>query len=179
MLIEAWEVVEPTVMNYPPTPTWYGRDVVVACAGHLAAGVLPGRVGPPREVNSLTRLSTSDPILENGEVRGEVLRIDRFGNVWTNISLELVEILATGVRVDLLMVGINGHRFEWPLRQTFSQVPAGEPLVYVNSRSQISFAMNREFLADRYGISRGQPVTVQLAYPAEIVKIYDHRPTQT
>lgn len=160
-LVDAWEITEPEVMNYPPTPTWYGRDVVVACAGHLAAGVRPDRVGPRRDITSLVWLPTNRATTVDGVVHGEVSRIDRaFGNVWTNIPLDLVQREAGG-DVDLLLVSIDGHQFEWPLQDTFGQVEAGEPLAYVNSRGRLAFGMNQASLASRYQIAIGQPITVR------------------
>jgi S-adenosylmethionine hydrolase len=160
-LVDAWEITEPAVMKYPPTPTWYGRDVVVACAGHLAAGVLPDRVGPRRDITGLTWLPTTTAVIMDGWVHGEVSRIDRaFGNVWTNIPLGLVERDADGA-IDLLSVSVNGHQFEWPLRETFGQVPQGQPLAYVSSRGRLAFGMNQAHLSDHYGITIGQRVTVR------------------
>jgi S-adenosylmethionine hydrolase len=170
-LIEAWEVTEPAVMNHPPTPTWYGRDVVVACAGHLAAGVPPGQVGPPRELSSLARLMTPSAACGEGEVLGEVSRIDRaFGNVWTNIPLELVERHVTDGPADLLSVHIDGQRFQWPLRRTFGEVAEGEPLIYVHSRGLLAFGMNQARLAEQFHVAVGQPVTVRSSDERRVVQ---------
>lgn len=162
-LVDAWEITNPAVMVHPPTPTWYGRDVVVACAGHLAAGVPPEQVGPRREIAGLTWLPMITATTVDGVVHGVVSRIDRaFGNVWTNILLEQVEREAGGP-ADMLLVTVDGNRFEWPLRGTFGQVPHGAPLAYVSSRGRLAFGMNQGHLAGHYGIAIGQPVTVRPA----------------
>ncbi|MER7987749.1 SAM-dependent chlorinase/fluorinase [Streptomyces noursei] len=161
--VEAWEVTSPDVMNQPVTPTWYGKDVVVACGAHLAAGVAPSAVGPKIDVAKLVTLPTTPAVqLDDGSVRGEVVRIDKaFGNVWTNISLDA---LSGGGTLDgkTLQVTAEGLSVEIPYYATFGEVPIGEPLVYNNSRGKVALGLNQGSFLKRYGVTAGDTVTIGL-----------------
>jgi S-adenosylmethionine hydrolase len=162
--VEAYEVTSPAVMNQPVTPTWYGRDVVVACAAHLAAGVPASSVGPRLDLAGLVTLPNVRPVPQaDGSVRGEVIRIDKaFGNVWTNIAL--ADLSETGdLEGKAFRVSAEGVALEIPYYETFGKVPVGEPLAYTNSRGKVAFGLNQGSFLERYGLGRGATLTVSLA----------------
>ena len=69
----------------PVSQTFHGRDVFSPVAGWLSKGVAPAEFGP--EISDYVRLSL--PVVERiGEnsLRGVVLKVDKFGNLITNIS---------------------------------------------------------------------------------------------
>jgi S-adenosylmethionine hydrolase len=157
----AYEVTETSIMSFPPTPTWYGRDVVVAAAAHLAAGYPLEKVGPVRSLNSLALLDLSEPSVRDGAVHGEIIRIDSaYGNVWTNITLDLLGDVPESDAVVIAEIAEQGYEF--PLRRTFADVAQHEPLAYVSSRGQLAFGLNQGNLAARHTIERGMPVHARL-----------------
>jgi S-adenosylmethionine hydrolase len=161
-VVAAYEVTEPAIMRYPPTPTWHGRDVVVAAAAHLAAGFPLDAVGPGRATDSLRLLDLRGPTEVDGTVTGQVVRIDSsFGNVWTDITLDLIT--GHGDPFGKRMVIDLGDRgsFELTLRRTFGEVGLGEPLAYVNSRGLLAFGLNQGSMAEQYGLHRGMPVRMR------------------
>lgn len=159
--VAVYKVTEPAAMHYPPTPTWFGRDVVAAAAAHLAAGYPLEEVGPQYPVDNLRRLEFSAPSVINGTAYGSVVRIDSgFGNVWTDITIGLLgEDLGGSSGTLITEFGTSKHTFT--LRRTFAEVPVREPLAYVNSRGQLAFALNQGNLAAEFGLERGTRVTVQ------------------
>ena len=66
--------------------TFHGRDVFAPVAAHLANGVRPEQLGAPTA--SMERLSWPQPQRIGHEIRGEVIHVDRFGNLITNLRLE-------------------------------------------------------------------------------------------
>jgi S-adenosylmethionine hydrolase len=64
--------------------TFHGRDIFAPVAAYLANGVEASKLG---EMASRTvKPSFAEPTLLGGQIIGEVLHIDDFGNVITNIS---------------------------------------------------------------------------------------------
>jgi S-adenosylmethionine hydrolase len=64
--------------------TFHGRDVFAPTAARLAAGLDPSECGPP--VRDWARLAFPEPREgPEGELLGEVLVTDRFGNLVTNV----------------------------------------------------------------------------------------------
>lgn len=158
--VECYEVTEPSVMHQPVTPTWYGKDVVAACAGHLAAGTPPSSVGPKLDLDKIVRFRYSEPKrLENG-VHGEVVRIDKtFGNVWTNVPEALLpdrQKFPDG----RLQIALDGNALDIPFCRTFGEVGVGEPLAYVNSRGSLALGVNQGSFVEKWTVVPGASVAI-------------------
>ena len=71
--------------------TFHGRDIFAPVAAALSNGVKPREFGP--KITDAVRLPVSlEPeVLKNGDVRGRIIHIDRFGNCVTNITRDLVK----------------------------------------------------------------------------------------
>lgn len=82
--IEAVSITDPRFWRHPVSPTFHGRDVFAPVAGGLSLGLSPYEFGEKTDV--LTVLPVHRPYVdESGDVVGEVIHIDRFGNLVTNI----------------------------------------------------------------------------------------------
>ena len=66
--------------------TFHGRDIFAPVAAHLAAGTPIESVGPA--IDDLVTFEARQPRVENGQVLGEVVHVDRYGNLITNITLQ-------------------------------------------------------------------------------------------
>ncbi len=64
--------------------TFHGRDVFAPVAAHLAAGVPIDSVGPA--IDDLVTFDVLEPKVADGQVLGEVIHVDRYGNLITNIT---------------------------------------------------------------------------------------------
>lgn len=158
---ECYEVKSTDVMHQPVTPTWYGKDIVSACAAHIAAGVPISDVGPALEVEKITRLPYSEPSAFEGGARGEVVRIDKtFGNVWTNVTLDMLG--SGGLFGRRLHVEFGDVSVELPFCRTFGDVGVGEPLAYVNSRGTFAFGVNQGSFLDVWAVPPGTAFTVRV-----------------
>ncbi|WP_460404984.1 SAM hydrolase/SAM-dependent halogenase family protein [Actinophytocola sediminis] len=170
----AYRVENPEVINYPATPTWYGRDVVVACAAHLANGRPIDEVGARVEPADLVRLPAVRAVAHESGLLGQVTRIDKaFGNVWTNIPATAVDDLRIATNGDghvELEVTIGGDRGRWPLRDTFSEVDHGQRLAYLNSRGNLSFGLNQGNLVEQLNVTPATLVEIHSTDPATLAK---------
>jgi S-adenosylmethionine hydrolase len=63
--------------------TFHGRDIFAPVAAHLSKGVKMGELGPA--IEDYVKLDFGTPQVDEAGVRGEVLIVDRFGNIITNI----------------------------------------------------------------------------------------------
>src|SRR5581483_1166322 len=64
--------------------SFHGRDLFGPVAAHLAAGAALADVGSP--IPSIMALPFRAPIGQGDQVRGEVIHVDRFGNLVTNLA---------------------------------------------------------------------------------------------
>lgn len=70
-----------------PSNTFHGRDVFAPVAAHLSLGAKPQQLGI--KINQLEQLDIPKPVPKKaGQVEGQIIYIDRFGNLITNIKEE-------------------------------------------------------------------------------------------
>ena len=82
--VEAAAITDPRFWRHPVSPTFHGRDIFAPVAAGLSLGISPYEFG--EKINSLRFLPVPKPVLDpDGNLVGQVLHVDRFGNLITNI----------------------------------------------------------------------------------------------
>jgi hypothetical protein len=151
-------VVELTERRYArPTVsrTFEGRDRFAPAAAWLAKGVELRALG--RTLTDYVRLEIPDPVVTDDQVTGEVLRVDRFGNLITNIDRRSFDRL--GHAADALEIAVNGRRVE-RLVTTYAEIAPGEVCSLFGSTDHLEIAANSASAAELVGLGRGAGVTV-------------------
>ena len=150
--------------------TFHGRDIFSPVGAHLARGDDWAQVGPEVPVDKLVRLHLTPPKLDARGLSGEVLALDgAFGNLVTNISRE--DFNKLGYRLGRKVhVKIGKTALDLPFARTFSDVAAKQPLLYIDSREKVSFAVNLGNFAEVYHI---QPPASILISPA-FIRLPEH-----
>jgi S-adenosylmethionine hydrolase len=151
-------VVELTERRYArPTVsrTFEGRDRFAPAAAWLAKGIQLTALGRPAP--DYHRLDIPVPEVTEETVRGAVLRIDRFGNVMTNIDRRTFE---SAVRGRAVQVVINGHRID-QIVATYAEIPPGGVCGLFGSTDHLELAANAASAAEQIGARRGAIVEVR------------------
>ncbi|MBC7936989.1 MAG: S-adenosyl-l-methionine hydroxide adenosyltransferase family protein [Rhizobacter sp.] len=147
--------------------TFHGRDIFAYTAARLAAGKIKFReVGKLLSPQVLT-LHYQKPILENGLLRGTVSILDiQYGNLWSNIPSALLK--EAGINInDSVHVKISNDSktmYEGTVlyANTFSAVPEGVPVSYLNSLLNFSIAINMGSFAGKYNIESGPAWKIEI-----------------
>lgn len=135
--------------------TFHGRDVFAPAAAYLAAGVPLERLGPP--VTDPVRLTMPGSRLEAGALVGEVLDVDRFGNLLTSIEAARLDALAGSGTVRVEVAG----RAAGGLVEAFAEGPTDAAAAIVGSTGRIEVFV-RDGSAERLlGVGRGAPVAMR------------------
>jgi len=142
------------VFLQPLSRTFHGRDVFAPAAGHLALGRSPEALGP--SLAELQPLELPEPHLRAGEVVGEVIHVDHFGNLVTSVSSAVLAEIGTSGAV--VVVG-TGH--EVPLVSSYSDVAPHVPLAIVGSWDQVEVAVRNGSAARHLDANIGTPVRVR------------------
>ena len=140
--------VEAVALEIPESasPTFHGRDVFAPAAAALANGASLSSLG--QSFSAIPqRLAYTLPHYEGKTVVGEVVYIDRFGSLITNLTTELVPSYAR-VEVEDLDLG--------PLRRTFEDVSNGGLLAYVGSDGAVEIAVRNGSAREAAGCGRGR-----------------------
>ena len=157
MLRSSWSAFELTAPEYRRpvvSRTFHGRDIFAPAAAYLALGVRPERFGPP--VADPVRLAWPEAKPTPLGIRGEVIHVDRFGNLVTSVSAEQVGSLAAAGPV---VVQVAGHLL--PLVGTYGELPPGGAGALIGSRGRLEVAVREGSAARRLAAERGTPVLVR------------------
>ena len=147
--------------------TFHGRDVYVYVGARLAAGVIAFEDVGPSLAPRVVSIPYERARLEGGALIGTIPFLDfQFGNVWTNLDEALFVQLGAKVgdrlRVTIARGGKTVFSGEMPYTRTFGDVPAGAPLLYLNSLMNVSFALNQGDFAKTHGVACGAEWSVHV-----------------
>ena len=176
---ESWSAVELAEPRYrlpEPSRTFHGRDIFSPAAAHLAAGVALKKLGP--EITDLVRLPVPALTVTSNSVRGEVVRIDHFGNAITNIlplrwvdDRTLAFMYAPGggdaaafpapFPAAAAIVTVGWHTLRG-VHTTYHGVATGQAVAIVGSNNDLEIAVNQGSAADALSVKVGAPVILRI-----------------
>src|SRR5688500_1653944 len=154
------KIVELTERRYArPTVsrTFEGRDRFAPAAGWLAKGIQLTALGRPAA--DYQRLDIPLPQVEESRIVGVVLRVDRFGNLVTNIDRRAVESVARSGAMEVSAAGHTVGR----LVATYADIQPGEVCALFGSTDHLELAANSDSAADIMGLPRGAIVEITRA----------------
>jgi S-adenosylmethionine hydrolase len=163
-LESAREIANPAWMiGSAMSSTFHGRDIFSPAGAHLARGDDWTQVGPELNVAKLVRLDITPAKLDDRGLSAQVIATDGpFGNLVTNISGE--DFLKLGyTRGQTVSLTIGATELKLPFVRTFSDVPLHTPLLYIDSRGHVGFAVNQGSFASIYRIKPPQPIFIARA----------------
>ena len=146
--------------------TFHGRDVLAPYAAMLvdaaAAGVGEGGPGAPPPGSPIDPILLAWPeprIGADGVIHGEVIHVDAFGNLVTNLPATFLPGLVAGGRM------LVGDRVVTRVVRTYGEAPAGSAVALLGSQDAIEVAVVEGRASDRLVAGVGTPVTI--AAPAD------------
>jgi S-adenosylmethionine hydrolase len=126
--------------------TFHGRDVFAVAAGRYHSGI------PVEQIGSL-KPDLEIPLSFHLEERtGEVVRIDRFGNIITNIPPRDSE---------SLQVSYGARKFTLPLCETYADGPSSGLFLLVGSYGTLEIALQNTRAIDYLPISIGERISIE------------------
>jgi S-adenosyl-L-methionine hydrolase (adenosine-forming) len=145
-------LAEPRFWRHPVSATFHGRDIFAPTAGHLSRGLDPRELGPA--VSSWVQLPTAAPQQTRDALTGEVVFVDHFGNLITNIPAAWV------TKLGAVVVGEETVT-RWV--RTYADAEPGTMVALISSTGHLEIAVAQGHAARRLGVAVGTPVTVRLA----------------
>jgi S-adenosylmethionine hydrolase len=160
-IVGAREIKNPEWMiGAKMSSTFHGRDIFSPAGAHLARGDDWTTAGPEVDVAKLVRLDIRSATVDAAGLRGQVIGTDGpFGNMVLNVPAETFAQLGYGLG-DVVPVEIGGKRYELPFVKTFSDVPVGKGLLYIDSRGRLSVGINQRNFAEINAVAAGAEVVI-------------------
>jgi len=139
---------------HPVSRTFHGRDVFAPVAGWLSKGVAPAEFGP--EISDYLRLPLPkvEHVGENS-LRGEVMKVDKFGNLITNIC-ELDAPVLFGSESPAVSILIAGQTIT-RLSKSYAE-GQDEVVAIIGSSGYLEIAARQASAAEKLGAGVGTPV---------------------
>ena len=160
-IVEAHEITNSAWMiGSGISSTFHGRDIFSPAGAHVARGDDFAQAGPPLDVAKLVRLDLKNASLDAAGLHGEVIGTDGpFGNLVLNIPAESFALLGYKLG-DQVPVTLAGKSYSFPFVKTFSDVPVGKELFYIDSRGRLGLSINQRNFAATYKVGEGAQLTI-------------------
>jgi S-adenosylmethionine hydrolase len=148
-------VTNPRYFRAEVSRTFHGRDIFAPVAGHLSRGVPAEELGP--RVREWVRLESPSPRQGKKSITGEVVFVDHFGNMVTNIPASAVP----GAPVGLKLGRRSISSFRWV--NAYGEAPCASLVVLTSSTGMIEIAKVQGNAARQLRAKVGTVVTLVLA----------------
>jgi S-adenosyl-L-methionine hydrolase (adenosine-forming) len=144
----------PAYFRPPVSATFHGRDIFAPVAAHLSLGVDLSRFGPP--ITDPILLDWPEPWFGPETIRGEIIYVDHFGNLISNVRAgELSAWLGKhNFRLKIGPVSILG------LARNYTDVAPREFLALAGSHGYLEIACAMDNAARRLNAVEGLPVGI-------------------
>jgi len=141
----------------PVSNTFHARDIFAPVAAYLAKGVEPGKFG--EEVTDFVRFNAPKPKpVDEKTWRGVVLKVDRFGNLITNITPQDVPVLFQSAPPPFKIAA--GKREITEIHSSYAEGAPNEVFGILGSMGYLEIAANRAAAAQIVGAGKGSEVNV-------------------
>ncbi|MBN1264710.1 MAG: SAM-dependent chlorinase/fluorinase [Anaerolineales bacterium] len=130
---------------------FHGRDIFSPVGAYLAAGVSLGDMG--EVVTDPVRLDLPRPQRDGASVRGEIVRVDHFGNMISNIPMEMLS------DIDCARVDLKGKKLD-RIWRTFGEQPVGTLMALPCSTGYLMVSVNQGSASLEITGERGDTIVV-------------------
>ena len=155
-LREAYELTETAYFRPRVSSTFHGRDVFAPVAAHLASGVAAADFGPAAD--NLITFPVRPARAAGRAAVGEIVHVDHYGNVVTNVTPDLLPGLRVGETLSFI---IGERRWTAPFCVTYGAQPQGRLVALVSSNDTLEIALTQGNAAARVKASAGTGITFE------------------
>jgi len=147
-------VSEPQYWMPEVSRTFHGRDIMSPVAARLSLGLAPEKLGP--SLAQLVELPWAEVQQVPNRIDGEVIEVDSFGNLITNITRAMLDGVPGG---DSVIITCDEHETQG-IFATFSDQPPMTFMAHVGSTGRLELAIVDENASAMLGVKVGAPVCV-------------------
>jgi S-adenosylmethionine hydrolase len=146
------EISNPNLILPQTSNTFHGRDIFAPAAAHLDKGVHPKEFGEEVKNPVLPQFSAVEQ--SKDMLTGEVLHIDNFGNIITNIKERNVP------KATLISMKLPQTLLKAKFVKVYEEAEPEEPIILVGSHGFIELAINQGNAAEKFHAKVGDKIVV-------------------
>ena len=149
------DLSNPNYYLRPTSATFHGRDIFAPVAAYLSLGIAPEAFG--ETISDWVELPWPAILRTETTIEGEIVYIDGFGNLFTNIRAhDLEELSGRPLSITVRDLSIRG------LASNYAAVEPGKYVALINSWGLLEIAIYKESAKRRSGAIVGDKVKVAL-----------------
>ena len=152
-----YQLINPKLMLPKISFTFHGRDIFAPAAAYLAKGLQPGEFGP--EIEDPVEPEFAKVKQKNGSLIAEVMHIDGFGNIITNINEKDIG----NHQTKIVNVELPNISLKLAFAKTYAQAKLQEAIVLIGSHSFLEIALNQGNAAEKLHAKAGDKIVVRAA----------------
>jgi S-adenosylmethionine hydrolase len=138
-------------------PTFDGRDLFAPAAGWLTKYQPASAFGPV--IHDVRTFPISKPRWETGRLLGEIIYVDRFGNLISNVTAAHLKEFQAVTKRPSPLIQIAGHGIDTLVR-SYSEGDRHTPCALINSNGQLEIFLKEGHASAELKIGRGESITL-------------------
>lgn len=152
-ILKIYSIEDPKYILSNISKTFHGRDIFASAAAYLSTGISPSLFG--KEIHDYQIPKFSKRNIRKGKIIGEILHVDDFGNIISNISSE--DLRQAGLLDNnSLKVNVGNNTFNLEFSSTYGNVPIGIPLALIGSSDFLECSVNRGNFSKLFDVKIGE-----------------------
>ncbi|HSN50048.1 MAG TPA: SAM-dependent chlorinase/fluorinase [Bacteroidales bacterium] len=152
------KIIEIDVIQDTDYFTFPTRDVFVKVACHIASGKPLEEMGRPK--TSVVRKMSFQPVIDGNLIKGKVIYVDNYENVFTNITDSFLKCHLKGKKFAITFRSA-GYRIT-SLSKSYKDVVEGEMLALISAYGHLEIAINQGKASSLLGLKIDQPVLIEI-----------------
>ncbi len=145
----------------PLSSTFHGRDIFAPVAAWMAKGIEIENFGD--KIDDYVDLKLPAPVVgEEGELEGEVIHIDSFGNLITNVTRAQFEEMLEEAEKHAFELKIGDHTLS-EIKRLYAECKKDSPAALFGSTSQLEVAAKQRSARELLGLEKGAKFTLKFS----------------
>lgn len=153
-----YEIKNPRLMLRNVSNTFHGRDIFTPVAAHILNGIYFEEIGPM--IKDFINLDFGKSEIRSKTATGEVIYVDNFGNIITNIEGNKLQNIMDYDKKIMLYVGKKQKKMSFV--KTYGAVKQGEFLATIGSSNLLEFSINQGDAGKKLGVKPGEKIKILL-----------------
>ena len=139
----------------PVSRTFHGRDIFAPVAAHLSRGEKVEKFGPA--IRKIEKLKFPEPQVKNNRLVGEVLYVDRFGNLITNISEDAFLRFTEGKKFQVVIGKVKISK----ISSSYQGGKQGIPIAIFGSFDNLEISLYQDNASRRLNLNKGSKIYIE------------------
>jgi len=154
--MHVYQLTNEKMMRFPRSKTFDGRDVFTPTAAYVLNGLAFDEVGD--KITDFLRLDFDSFQQSGSSIQGEIIYIDRFGNIITNIPKNVLT--NPSLEDSMIEISFGKKSFKIPYVPSYGHVSLNQMLATIGSNDFFEISINQGNAAEKLKVTPGSPVSI-------------------